>query len=264
MSVCYVCNKPGEPGDELMDREGNIFHVRCFCCNKCKKNIAVEPYVVFDGEDGEKDEYLCEHCADEDGFNSDPCFRCGKDIVGDFMTAQGRQYCDTCYNCHDCGSPFENDSYFLSGEKNLICAKCNAKDKGRYCIKCKELIPGQWTRTGTEANSEFWHRHCFCCNQCQKPLDGPFIPDLDEGTRKPWCHDCYAKKYYDHCGVCDKYITEGKVSRALTKHYSGHGIMIYNPADATLNDPGPVWKVILFGTIKCHEDCFECHLCKAS
>ena len=46
-----------------------------------------QSYMVFDGEDGEDDEYLCNACAEADGDNmaTDPCFRYLPSPVGSLV-----------------------------------------------------------------------------------------------------------------------------------------------------------------------------------
>lgn len=94
------------------------------------------------------------------------CGSCHKAISGTYTTADGISFHDTCFKCFTCQRPIVG-SYFRDGDhiycsddlpmtNNLVCTRCNESvEYGSNYLECRNLI---------------FHRECFTCYDCDKPL----------------------------------------------------------------------------------------------
>jgi len=122
-----------------------------------------------------------------------------------------------CFTCDKCGDLLSTGVYTeVDGER--VCSKCR---KQEVCLRCGFVISNE---ISSEVDGKFWHKDCFVCTSCKKPLDKFFEKD-----HQFYCAECaiLAEK---HCAQCGKKI---KDSRKIVKEL------------------GKIW----------HHDCFRCHYC---
>ncbi|OQV21037.1 putative Leupaxin [Hypsibius exemplaris] len=125
------------------------------------------------------------------------------------------------------------------------CAGCNFK------IDSKEPT--------VEALSKKWHKACFACVNCAKPIDGDFHP-VDN---KPWCNDCFMEKKAPRCADCGLPIsgTSMKTEDGKTFHKSCFDKLSLGICEACKTDIAYTDPVIEALGNKYHDRCFRCTHC---
>ncbi len=126
------------------------------------------------------------------------CGRCGKKIVGSYVTAMGKNFHPECFTCYGCGKSFGKSGYY---EKNgrPYCEDCYAEKFGPKCVKCGKAIKGSYITTDKGA----WHKKCFVCAGCGTSLAGK---SHYEKNGNVYCQACYEGLFLTKCDICNKPI----------------------------------------------------------
>ena len=94
------------------------------------------------------------------------CVVCSKSISGQYTTADGVSFHDTCFKCSTCGKSISGQ-YYREGDL-LYCAADIPMTNSLVCARCNETI-----ELGTnylECRDQTLHRECFSCVDCGLPL----------------------------------------------------------------------------------------------
>uniref|UniRef100_F1L825 Lipoma-preferred partner n=1 Tax=Ascaris suum TaxID=6253 RepID=F1L825_ASCSU len=139
-SVPDNCCKCGEgisnerPGCTALDQ---MFHVACFTCNECGKQLAGASFYNVDGRP------LCE----QDYKNSlERCVSCGEPIMTKLLRASGSTYHPACFVCSVCKKCLDGVPFTVDSANNIHCVACfhhcYPLDQHLYCKSCngKRLI----------------------------------------------------------------------------------------------------------------------------
>lgn len=103
-----------------------------------------------------------------------------------------------------------------------VVERTSSHNDGDICFECKKPV----TEHPVHVNGECWHRQCFRCSKCSKPLVKYHI----EKGRAPICLECFESDKSNLCCSCGKLIG-----------LSGH---------------------VKVGDKKYHAECFCCSFCK--
>eukprot|EP00727_Mastigamoeba_balamuthi_P008805 m51a1_g4547 putative transforming growth factor beta-1-induced transcript 1 protein isoform x2 (239) ;mRNA; r:63289-64102 len=131
--VCGGCLRAIE-GDQTIEAAGKHWHPTCFCCTKCKKQLADGSYYAQAGFPYCEEDYYMIHkrC----------CAGCGKVVLGHCLTACGKVWHDEHFKCDACGVVLASGEFFEHRGKPF-CADDYAKASGEQCASCGKLIIGQ-------------------------------------------------------------------------------------------------------------------------
>ncbi|XP_037785295.1 uncharacterized protein LOC119581065 isoform X5 [Penaeus monodon] len=160
------------------------------------------------------------------------CPRCGgKVFAAEEMLAKGKSYHRTCFNCKNCRKPLDSVVHCDGPDKDVYCKVCYGKlfgpkgygfGAGAGTLTCGEgeeispivrphgnpdaIIPAHEGETPCPrcggrvfmaelmmAKGRPFHKKCFKCRQCKRPLDSMVHCDAPDG--EIYCKLCYAKKY---------------------------------------------------------------------
>jgi paxillin len=122
---CHVCGLEVS-GEQVIKSMGQVFHRRCFFCDRCGIQILSEgkdplPFLAMDGKP------LCIPCSKETMEGGDPnrCMKCLEEIKeGHMVQAMGKAWCSGCFVCTSCGSPFKGSFFNVGGKPyDEACAK---------------------------------------------------------------------------------------------------------------------------------------------
>lgn len=156
------------------------------------------------------------------------CSKCGEDIVGQVLNADGGSFHPDCFACDTCQQRITAKFSKMDGKR--ICANCVPKNK---CEGCGEDIPG----AATKVDDKFFHPECFKCAGCEKLLSSSFFRD---GPRF-MCKECIEKGGAE-AGDPESKTKARQVCRACKLPIEGHVVM------GDKDDPF-------------HEECFVCARC---
>jgi len=129
------------------------------------------------------------------------CAKCGKEITGQVLKADGAQFHPECFTCDTCGEMLKGPFNKKDGKR--ICQNCVPKV---ICFACKQPITG----ASTKASGNTYHPECLRCEGgCGALLGGSGFFVVDG---KHMCNDCAKKTHEDHsvrrtCVRCQKPIS---------------------------------------------------------
>jgi len=112
------------------------------------------------------------------------CYVCRKPVRMNekIVKAMGKAYHQDCFCCIKCGA--KNKSFY-EFEGQLYCEPCY---KTACCHKCGGCGQAMVSGKALKAMGQTWHRACFVCQRCSKPMAGvPFYPI----GNKPCCKECF-------------------------------------------------------------------------
>ncbi|CAL4124982.1 unnamed protein product [Meganyctiphanes norvegica] len=158
------------------------------------------------------------------------CPRCGgKVYAAELMLAKGKVYHRTCFNCRQCRKPLDSVLHCDGPDKEVYCKVCYGKKfgpkgygfgQGGAVLQCDPdstpIVRAHGNPNSIMACSEGdipcprcggkvfmaetmmakgrpFHKHCFKCRNCKRPLDSTIHNDGPDG--EVYCKLCYAKKY---------------------------------------------------------------------
>jgi len=175
INVCSGCGE--EIKGEILTCEGKKWHRQCFLCGLCKKPILKESDANVSYAKTPDGKCACWDCSapgkpncEEGGVNM--CSGCGKKIDGEWLTCENKMWHRHCFACELCQRPIfkEGDMnlrYSKDSEGKVACSDCTGSQPcGNVCNGCGEKIEGEMLH----CDSKVWHRQCFTCDLCQKPL----------------------------------------------------------------------------------------------
>ncbi|KAF6270068.1 four and a half LIM domains 2 [Rhinolophus ferrumequinum] len=207
-STCEECQKPIGCDCKDLSYKDRHWHEACFHCSRCKSSLVDKPFAA------KGDHLLCTDCYSHE--YSSKCQECKKTIMP-----------GTCFVCHRCQQPIGTKSFIPKDEQNF-CVPCYEKQYALQCVQCRKPI----TTGGVTYREQPWHRECFVCTACKKPLSGQRFTSRDEFA---YCLSCFCDLYAKKCAGC-------------TNPISGLGGT----------------KYISFEERQWHNDCFNCKKCSLS
>ncbi|XP_076035485.1 muscle LIM protein Mlp84B-like isoform X10 [Oratosquilla oratoria] len=196
------------------------------------------------------------------------CPRCGgKVFAAELMLAKGRGYHKTCFNCKTCRKPLDSVIHCDGPDKEVYCKVCYNKKFGpkgygyglgagtlqsadpfvtpivrphgnpdfvvkagegeESCPRCGGKV---YNAEQMMAKGRPWHRKCFKCRVCKRPLDS--MTHCDAPDSEVYCKLCYAKKY----GPKGYGFASGAGGLLVAENIpGGEGMPGVNPASAVLD-----------------------------
>ena len=97
------------------------------------------------------------------------CFKCKEVIKTSSVKHDGNAYHSSCFTCVHCDEPLAGKP-FTKHEGETVCQACYRKKLAKRCDNCESLIEG--SVKFVTYGEKFYHRECFTCSKCSKPLAG--------------------------------------------------------------------------------------------
>ncbi|XP_070504932.1 muscle LIM protein Mlp84B-like [Chironomus tepperi] len=150
---------------ELVLAKGSEWHRKCFKCKDCKKTL--DSIIACDGPD--KDVY-CRTCYGKKWGPHGYGFACGSG----FLQTDGTTEEDL-----SAARPFvTTDTTIIKAPEGQGCPRC-----GGAVFAAEQML----------AKGTMWHKKCFNCSECHRPLDS--VLACDGPDREIHCKACYAKLF---------------------------------------------------------------------
>jgi hypothetical protein len=176
---CSTCNKPVY--NENLYANDNIYHVTCFKCDICDKDLSEDNYIALEGK------IYCE----KDYYDRilGGCFACKKTLESEYIEPdQGKKFHRSCFACNVCKCTLSN-KYFSTEDSKYYCESCFEKLHYPMCSSCNEMIkPTENDREIISSGDNKYHSKCFCCTICRSPFLDLQAYHLNE---KFYCADHY-------------------------------------------------------------------------
>jgi len=173
---CGRCNRLADPKDLLIEVSDEVYHVDCFQCQTCSKELAKLnssldgfaslEYVYYSGE---KELFCTEHGS------RDSCAGCGDKIAHDAKavcassdSAERNVFHEDCFCCSTCKRTIESlGGGYIWHEGKILCEKDYMKAVNLVCAVCDKNI-GVNTQYLQSAEGDKYHTKCFACSKCKK------------------------------------------------------------------------------------------------
>jgi len=183
---CFGCNQVLGT-EQRIKIQNHLYHVHCWKCLKCFKEIRNARYYIRSPSDFP----YCESCYTN--LLCEMCRKCGQPIQGQTVEALGGSYHESCFLCAVCGRGFGGRGFFVKNEQPL-CENCIHAQTGTStagmssshaklpCAGCNMPIVNEGSFT---ALNRTWHRRCFKCGVCGTELWCQAFYSKSDG--KPYC-----------------------------------------------------------------------------
>jgi hypothetical protein len=183
---CAKCGIPisnDMPGCKAI---GNIFHVDCFSCAVCGKQLAGTAFYSVDSKP------FCE----ADYLNTlEKCSMCKEPITKKLLRASGKTFHPECFVCVVCNSSLDGVQFTVDTENNVHCVGCYHQKFAPRCAVCgKAIVPDPNVEESVRvvAMDKSFHVKCYCCEDCGMQLSSKV-----EG------HGCYPLDGHLYCKSCN-------------------------------------------------------------
>ncbi|NWX86907.1 ZYX protein, partial [Nothoprocta pentlandii] len=162
--LCGFCRKPLSRTQPAVRALDNLFHVECFTCFKCEKQLQGQQFYNVD------EKPFCEDCY---AGTLEKCSVCKKTITDRMLKATGNSYHPQCFTCVMCHTPLEGTSFIVDQANQPHCVDDYHRKYAPRCSVCSEPImpePGKDETVRVVALEKNFHMKCYKCEDCGRPL----------------------------------------------------------------------------------------------
>jgi LIM domain len=184
--ACPVCAAPVTKGSGSMQVSGQHYHIACFVCSQCQRNLASGTGVGVYVQAGS---LICGDCHSRGSGNAgsaggETCGNCGQPLVGfgGYLDMGDKKVHDHCHKCTLCQRPLGGDSYTV-GDSGPVCHPCGSPK----CTGCGQQLGGG---SHVEVGGGAYHLDCFTCASCRTPLVSDGGARYVEKNGLPHCSNC--------------------------------------------------------------------------
>ncbi|ESN97909.1 hypothetical protein HELRODRAFT_177566 [Helobdella robusta] len=171
---CEACNKKCK-GQALKLPTNKYFHLNCFTCKECRKDLSTEAYFMRENSYYCRFDYMRLFLA--------KCAQCNEYIEDDMIKVLNKSYHARCFKCSQCKKNIEAGEKMIIKKGEKVCQKCEAEESrtqqmGEFQMKVPEdsatnLINGQ----AAEALADNVH-------QCDQKLKVNGKDEMDVARKK--------------------------------------------------------------------------------
>ncbi|NXC48940.1 ZYX protein, partial [Penelope pileata] len=162
--LCGFCRKPLSRTQPAVRALDCLFHVECFTCFKCEKQLQGQQFYNVD------EKPFCEDCY---AGTLEKCSVCKQTITDRMLKATGNSYHPQCFTCVMCHTPLEGASFIVDQTNQPHCVDDYHRKYAPRCSVCSEPImpePGKDETVRVVALEKNFHMKCYKCEDCGKPL----------------------------------------------------------------------------------------------
>ncbi|KFZ65462.1 Zyxin, partial [Podiceps cristatus] len=162
--LCGFCRKPLSRTQPAVRALDSLFHVGCFTCFKCEKQLQGQQFYNVD------EKPFCEDCY---AGTLEKCSVCKQTITDRMLKATGNSYHPQCFTCVVCHTPLEGASFIVDQANQPHCVDDYHRKYAPRCSVCNEPImpePGKDETVRVVALEKNFHMKCYKCEDCGKPL----------------------------------------------------------------------------------------------
>jgi hypothetical protein len=158
---CFKCNNHISGAFQMLDNRP--IHNDCFKCAQCSIFLRGNDYVRL-----ANNETICFNCNLK--LNGVECHKCSQIIVKEGVTFGQKDYHQSCFNCDMCKANLMRMKQIYTDKQGegTFCSQCFMQAYSPKCSKCHNAIGPHQIATNYEEKA--FHRECFLCARCKKPL----------------------------------------------------------------------------------------------
>ncbi|NXH15335.1 ZYX protein, partial [Bucco capensis] len=155
--LCGFCRKPLSRTQPAVRALDCLFHVECFTCFKCEKQLQGQQFYNVD------EKPFCEDCY---AGTLEKCSVCKQTITDRMLKATGNSYHPQCFTCVMCHTPLEGSSFIVDQANQPHCVDDYHRKYAPRCSVCSEPImpePGKDETVRVVALEKNFHMKCYKC-----------------------------------------------------------------------------------------------------
>ncbi|OXB76302.1 UNVERIFIED_CONTAM: hypothetical protein H355_014710 [Colinus virginianus] len=155
--LCGFCRKPLSRTQPAVRALDCLFHVECFTCFKCEKQLQGQQFYNVD------EKPFCEDCY---AGTLEKCSVCKQTITDRMLKATGNSYHPQCFTCVMCHTPLEGTSFIVDQANQPHCVDDYHRKYAPRCSVCSEPImpePGKDETVRVVALEKNFHMKCYKC-----------------------------------------------------------------------------------------------------
>uniref|UniRef100_A0AAF5DMN1 LIM zinc-binding domain-containing protein n=1 Tax=Strongyloides stercoralis TaxID=6248 RepID=A0AAF5DMN1_STRER len=164
-NICNKCKQIIQPDRPGVTALGNFYHVECFVCEGCGKQLAGSSFYNVQGK------CFCE----VDYVNSlEKCLKCHLPIKQKILRALGGAYHPECFVCHNCDKSLDGVGFTTNKENEPHCMHCFHEKYSPRCATCLKPIAPAHNETEVPriiAMDKSYHVECYRCEDCGLQLN---------------------------------------------------------------------------------------------
>lgn len=184
--ICVKCDDKVVGESSGCTAMGNLYHVKCFYCHRCKINLQGKPFYAVEGQP------FCELDYYE---TLEKCSVCNKPILDRILRATGKPYHPRCFTCVACGKSLDGIPFTVDAMNQIHCIEDFHKKFAPRCCVCElPIMPeeGEEETVRVVALDRSFHVKCYRCEDC-----GMLLSSEAEGR------GCYPLDNHILCKACN-------------------------------------------------------------
>ncbi|GCB79103.1 hypothetical protein scyTo_0019491, partial [Scyliorhinus torazame] len=155
--ICTRCGKDMSRSEGAVKAMGKLFHIECFVCDKCHKELQGQQFYDVNGEP------LCEDCHNN---TLEKCAVCHEPITEKMLRATGKAFHPKCFTCNTCKKQLEGQPFIVDKDGEIYCVEDYHRKYAPKCSVCNEpIIPedGKEETVRIIALEKNFHVKCYRC-----------------------------------------------------------------------------------------------------
>ncbi|XP_055076413.1 LIM domain-containing protein 1 isoform X2 [Misgurnus anguillicaudatus] len=136
MGSCVKCRGDVHSSDQACQAMGQIFHISCFTCCVCNKQLKGKAFYYFSGKMFCEADYLYSSVKQF----AEVCTSCGYLISDTLIQALGKSFHPDCFCCVVCKEKLEGQPFNVDTQNKIYCVKDYQRFLAQVCAACGLLI----------------------------------------------------------------------------------------------------------------------------
>ncbi|KAM7348072.1 paxillin isoform 1-T5 [Cochliomyia hominivorax] len=172
-SICFKCKEV--INHRIITALGKTWHPEHFVCKDCQEPIQEATFNIQNAE------AICSMCFATN--YSGTCYACKKPILERTIKALGLTWHEQCFCCGGpCKKPLVGSSFYERDGK----AYCKTDFEILFAARCTGCAKPITENAIIALNSK-WHRDCFKCKKCSRPI---ITSTFGVEENNPVCTEC--------------------------------------------------------------------------
>ncbi|XP_024154043.1 LIM domain-containing protein 1 [Oryzias melastigma] len=157
---CSRCREAVNTAEGACRAMGRVFHVRCFTCSVCNKQLRGKPFFTVSNR------IYCEEDFLFSGVHPplELCSTCGRSVTDLVLQACGRSYHPSCFRCVVCSQELQGQPFAADSSSRVYCIDDYHRVQAPRCAAChSSIVPteGSTESIRVASSNQYFHVECY-------------------------------------------------------------------------------------------------------